>query len=172
MNPQQLAAKEKVIGGKTYQVRMLPTDLGLRSAAKLLNLIGPGVSALQSGSEDTFTRFVGELLTSERLADQLEYFTKLFRQYTAVEVEPGKMAELSTIYDVHFMGNYFELLQWLVFCFEANHASFLSGAGLNLEKVVGLIQAQLLSRYQNRAVTRGQSGASSSQDASTKPTSQ
>jgi len=171
MSRQQLEPKERSIGGRVYQVRMLPADEGLRSAAKLVNLIGPGVKALQSGDENGFMAFASELMSSDKLADQLEYFTKLFRKHSAVQLEGADgFVELATIWEFHFSGNYFELLQWLVFCFEVNHASFLTGAGVSVQKVVGLIQGALSSRYRNPAAKPGSSGGSSSLGASTKPT--
>jgi hypothetical protein len=167
----QQTSKEKVIGGKTYQVRMLPAGLGLRSAARLINLVGPGVQALQSGDSDAMMSFSSGLMTNEKLADQLEWFTSLFAKYTAVQVEPsGGFVELSTIYEVHFMGNYFELLQWLVFCFEGNHASFLGASGVSVQNLVALIERELRSRSQKRAGKPGSSGGLSSPESSTKPT--
>jgi hypothetical protein len=165
-----IEAKEKAIGNSVYSVRPLPPDLGLRSAAKLLNLIGPGVRALQSQDTEGFAGIASEIMTNEKLADQLEYFTKLFRGYTDVRIPNAEgFIALNQIYDAHFMANYFELLQWLVFCFEVNHASFLSGAGVNLKNVLVLVQRELNSRYRKPVAKPGSSGASSSQDASTKP---
>lgn len=163
--------KEKMIGDVAYQVRPLPPDQALRTGCKLLNLIGPGVKALQLGDEEAFVSFAGGLMMNEALADQLEYFTQIFRKTTAIKRAGDEgFTELVRIYDIHYMGNLFELVQWLAFCFEVNHASFLGGAGVSLQSVGVLLKDALNSRYRKAAAKPGRSGASSSPDVSTKAT--
>jgi hypothetical protein len=171
MSLDKIAPKEKTIGGNTYQVRILPAGVGLRSAAKLANLIGPGLKGLQGEGEDKFVGFFSDLLSSSALGDQLEYFTRLFGEYTSVKLAgTDAYVELRQVYELHFAANYFELLQWLSFCIEVNHASFFTGAGLNAQKLVALLQDALSSQYQRGAGKPGSSGGSSSRVNSERPT--
>jgi len=172
MSLDKIAPKEKTIGANTYQVRILPAGVGLRSAAKLANLIGPGLKGLQGGeTEDKLVGFFSDLLSNDALADRLEYFTKLFTEYTSVKIAGSDAyVELRQVYELHFSANYFELLQWLAFCIEVNHASFFTGAGLSAQKLVALLQDALNSQYRKGAAKPGPSGRSYSPENSERAT--
>jgi hypothetical protein len=171
MGLESIQPKEKMIGENTYQVRLLPSELGFRSAAKLANLIGPGLKTLQEGGAESVTGFFGGMLADELLTTRLEFFTNLFKEYTSVRLKgaPG-FVNLSSVYEYHFSGNYLEMFQWLAFCIEVNHASFFTGVGLNTQKLVRLLEEALRSKYPSRAGRPGQSGDSFSPENSTRPT--
>lgn len=160
--------QQKQIGRHVYACRKLPAGIGLPVLCRLMNLIGPSIKRVSS-DEGTLYSIVGELLSNAQLGDQLDYFAKAFAPYSTVE-EPGRSQELARIYDVHFAGNYFELMGWLVFCFEVNHGSFLAESGVSLRSVLSRVQAELSSRSPNKSVTPGPSGGSSSPAGSTRPT--
>lgn len=144
----------KQIGKHQYTCRKLAAGEGLIVLARLMNVIGPAIRDMQ-GTEANLNSVVGGLLSNEKLGDQLTFFIKAFAPHSSVSLGQGQEAELSGIFDVHFSGHYFELLQWLVFCFEVNHGNFLAEAGVSLEGVIGLIQAKSRSKSPSPFKTPG-----------------
>lgn len=162
------SVEAKKIGAHVYGVRKLPAGVGLPVLAKLLNLIGPAIKEAQDG-DGRMARVVSGLLSNEKLGEQLQYFAEVFSKYSTVDTA-GRSVELAGIYDLHFAGNYFELVQWLVFCFEVNHGSFLAEAGVSVQALVALAVQELSSRSPKQPETPGRSGRSSSPAGSARTT--
>jgi len=139
----------------TYTVRLLSSGLGLQVAARLMNLLGPGIKGMNEEEDNggKMVAFVGELLSDPKLDQQLKFFTDTFQTVSSVQIA-GKEVELSSIYETHFMGKYFELIRWLVFCFEVNHGSFLAELGFNVAQLEAKLRA-VVSESQKLSETNG-----------------
>lgn len=156
-----LEPKHMKIGKHQYTVRYMPPGEGLAVLGRLLNLIGPGLKSLtEEGEGEKLAGFLGEILSNEKLAPTIEYFGDVFKKHTTVTGDDGEEIELAKIYGVFFMGNYFELVRWISFCFEVNHSSFLAELGVSAEGIANLIVSRLQSRSPNPRAKRGSSGES------------
>jgi hypothetical protein len=172
---EKMQSRSLQIGEHTYTVRLMPAGEGLDVAARLMNVIGPGLRGITEEKEgDMLAEFLSELLSKESLSGNLTYFTKMFRRHSSVQVNTPKGdsadVELDKIFDAHFSGNYYELFRWLAFCFEVNHSSFLSGMGVTAQSLNDLAVKWLASKSRKAAGDTGTSGESSSPDSSTKAT--
>lgn len=145
-----LSVESITIRDVRYKVRMMPAGLGLQVLARMLNVIGPGVKNLrdEDATGDTLAKAFGALISDPALSSQLDYFCDKFKQYSTVEIG-GKEQELENtgVFDVHFAGNYYDLLQWLTFCFKVNHGSFLAEVGQGFQTAL----ADLVTRLQSQS---------------------
>ncbi len=120
-----LETKSKAIGDNTYKVTQLGAGKGRKVLVRLLKVCGPAFALAASG--DT-TEALGKLAADldEETAD---YLCETFAARTEVELSNGKSVDLASIMELHFAGNYGEMLEWLGFCVQLNYASFLGALG-------------------------------------------
>lgn len=116
----------KTIGETSYAVSQLGALQGREALRRLAAIAGPAIE----GGE---TVFFGKLVASIQ-KDDLEYFCNLFAKSTILD---GKVPLAST-FDVHFAGNYGDMLEWLIFAMEVNFKSFLDGV---LKRMAGALVA-------------------------------
>ncbi len=119
--------EKKRIGAFTYHVTQLDASRGSKAMLRVVRLAAPVIALAEKGDETAAWSKLAESLTDS----DFEYFCDLFTTQTIVtggaydeDAEPA----LDGIFDEHFAANYFEMLQWLTFCFEVNFASFFAGA--------------------------------------------
>jgi hypothetical protein len=125
-----LEQKSTRIGVHGYKVTMLDAHTGRRAFVRLFKIVGSAYATLAGGNEEAAFRELIEKLTPE----ELDYFCDTFA--TVTEVSGGKHGaakpQLDDIFALHFAGNYFEMFEWLTFCFKLNFASFFDGATARL----------------------------------------
>ena len=94
-----------------YQVTKLAADKeGLAALLRAQKLAVKAAGGLES-------------MISELSEEDLNYFCDLFAKYTKI-IQGDKKPALSSIFSVHFGGNWFELLKWLSFCLGFNFGPF------------------------------------------------
>jgi hypothetical protein len=64
----------------------------------------------------------------------LDYFCTIFAKATRVQIAE-KRPILADVFDVHFAGHYFEMVQWLSFCLGLNFGPFFSQVQAQGEKI-------------------------------------
>jgi hypothetical protein len=136
-----LKSETKVIGAHEYTVYQLGAITGREGLRRLTRLISPALPSLAAMFRDAGPEALAAGLSAllEGLgAEDLAYFCDTFAPKSTVRLEDGKSPNLKDIFDVHFAGNYYEMIEWLVFCFEVNYRGFFSGA---LAKLVSAIPA-------------------------------
>jgi hypothetical protein len=122
----------KEIEGTTYEVRQLDAVKGRKVFVRFAKLIAPALAEIQ-GQKDPNAALGRVVSTFAAGIDEetLDYFCDAFAPTTCI-VEGAKKPELSKVFALHFAGKYFELVQWLVFCFEVNFGSFFHKLGPSL----------------------------------------
>ena len=120
---------EKTIDGFTYRVRMLPAGEGFKLAAELTKRLLPAGGELASSgiaTSDAPALASTFRAIAERIdPDWMLSTAKLFAKHTEVELPDGKVPQLKDVFDDHFAGEYGRMVDWLVFCLEANFADLL-----------------------------------------------
>jgi hypothetical protein len=126
-----LKTSTKTIGGYTYRVTQLDAVRGRRALGRLGRVIGSAFEALQGkADEEGLTSALGKLLSGLSDAD-VDYFCDLFSACTSVSggsFGDGLEPQLESVFATHFAGRYGEMLQWLIFCLQANFGSFFGEA--------------------------------------------
>jgi len=153
----------KQIGEYKYLVTQVSSGVGLEAAARMANLLGPGLGAApETGGMNALTlgAVLSKVLSNPALHSQLAWFVGAFGSCTQVAFPDGKTTRtLSDIYETHFAGEISNQLEWLRFAFEVNMSSFFATA----QKLVKSFWAQLKdssnSTSQNSAKSSGESGA-------------
>ena len=115
------------IGDYTYHVTQMGAIQGRDTLARLIAVAGPIM-----GEEN------GAGLRHLKPAD-LQQLSDDMAKLTEVELPDGKRPLLSNIYDLHFVGRYDEMFEWLTFCIKINFASFFAKA---LAKLGGLVKGK------------------------------
>lgn len=64
-----------------------------------------------------------ESLVTDMTEEDLSYFCDLFAKYTKV-IQGDKKPSLTSIFSVHFGGEWFEIVKWLAFCLGFNFGPF------------------------------------------------
>lgn len=108
------------IGAHTYEITKLPARRGFRLGTQIVKVLGPVIAKLENPSEAI------ELIADRVNEDQMAEWCEIFAEQTAVILANGNKQSLKGLFDVHFRGNYGELLEWLWASIEANYASFLA----------------------------------------------
>lgn len=128
--------KCKVIGSHEYGVYQLGALKGRRVLARFAKLIAPAFGATVAASSKPGKVNQGEVLERmlsafvEHLSDEdIEYFCNEFGPVSDVTLPNGKTPQLPDIFDAHFSNNYYEMIGWLIFCFEVNFSSFFEKVG-------------------------------------------
>ncbi len=129
-----LETKSKTIGATEYVVRQLPATKGRLVLLRLAKALGP-VAASISATKDKHSAMAESLekAISSVTDDDFTFLCNTFADSTDVTINDDKgrrSPKLATIFDLHFAGNYLEMVQWLVFCVEVNFGSFFAAAGL------------------------------------------
>lgn len=121
-------SESKVIGGDRYTVSQLGATEGQRVIVRLMRFFGPAVAKAQTAKDgERDAAFISGL------ADAIDPDTFAELAHTMAEntqVQPsGAKASgpLSGVYDAHFAGRYFELVQWFVFAMGVNFGGFFRG---------------------------------------------
>lgn len=130
-----LPAKQVVIEGETYTIRLLDAYAGSALYAKLLSAAGGALSAL--GSVDTKgvvkSDLAGELGIAAAGALLRGISPELFKEVrdtfaaSCCVTKDGKEPELKNIFAFHFAGRYAHMSKWLLECMKVNFADFLDG---------------------------------------------
>jgi hypothetical protein len=106
-------AKTKTIGAHTYEVR----QLGGLEARKMLVRLAKMLGGVFGGDIAAGIASLSE--------EDSEYLFNTMSQHTCVRVSKDQAPELYRIFDEHFSGRTFEMMQWLVFALEVNFPDFL-----------------------------------------------
>lgn len=109
-----IESKTKTIGNHDYRVTQLGALKGRKVLTRLFKVIGPVVAAAVSGGQNLAHALDG---VDE---DTVEYLCDAFAARTEVDG-----VALDKVFEIHFAGNYAEMVKWLAFCVEFNFASFL-----------------------------------------------
>ncbi len=127
-----LDVKSKTIAGHEYKVRQLVATKGRLVMLTLARIIGPA-AALAASAKDKQS-VMGDIITAVLQNVTADDFTSLcntFAESTDLVIhEDGKRPrepKLSTVFDLHFAGEYQAMIEWLVFCVEVNFGSFFEG---------------------------------------------
>lgn len=122
--------ESKRIGAHTYKVMKLDAVRGSKAALRLAKVAAPGVEAFNAadpmGTEKAFAAIVAQLDEKD-----FDYLRELLSSVT--EVSGGDYGErspsLESVFSVHFVDRYNELVGWLAFAVMVNFRSFFSGIG-------------------------------------------
>lgn len=132
-----LKKETKTIGEHTYEVTQLDAVRGRSVFLRFAKLIAPGAGdVVENTGEETNTRIVKALakIVQNVSEEDLNVFCDVFSQSTCLQVtgDDGRMRapKLKETFNLHFAGNYDEMIQWLYFCFEVNFGNFFAKAGL------------------------------------------
>lgn len=132
---QLFKTEEKVIGAYTYKVTQLDAITGRRAFTRMMKVVGPALGGSSEGLETFF---------SSLAEDDMDHFCNLFAKMTTVsggDLREGAEPQLSDVFMYHFAGRYLEMVEWLVFAFKVNFASFFAGAGALAAQVRGQASA-------------------------------
>lgn len=105
------------IGDYTYHVTQMGAIQGRDTLARLLAIAGPIMGSGEGGAG----------LAHLKPAD-LQLLSDDFAKLTEVELPDGKRPLLSNIFDLHFVGRYDDMFDWLAFCIKINFSSFFAKA--------------------------------------------
>jgi hypothetical protein len=115
----------KTISGTKYTVTPLETSTGLKMLTRLLRILGPSVKDIRSFGDLKAMALVAFGSLAERLEDaDVEAIVQTLAASTKVGNDPKKQPALSTIFELHFSGDYLPLFQWLAFALEVNFGTF------------------------------------------------
>ncbi len=136
-----IEVKNKKIGGYTYHVQQFGARKGMRVGVRLMKMVGGAAGEAMKNNADFDMKTVGSMVAN--FADivtekDFDYLCDAFMSNTLVSGgEYGGQIKLNQegIIDLHFAGNYPDMMKWLLFCIEVNFGSFLGEAGL-LKKVI------------------------------------
>lgn len=136
---QVIRTEERRLGTTNYKVTQLGASAGMQLLVRLTKVLGPSVGELtKTGGAanildargDAVAGAIAELaknLTYEDLAHTCD----VLGEFTEVGLEGGKWIRLNRDNrELHFAGNYGELMRWLVFALEVNFGSFFGASGL------------------------------------------
>jgi hypothetical protein len=128
-----IKTESRQIGNSIYEVRMLGASKGREVITYLIKNAGPVVGALVEEANlsrktiDTkdLSRALQEL--GGRLGkDDLTMLCRTFGECTQVGTDQGGMIPLTLDkQELHFAGEYMEMMKWLGFCLELNFSDFL-----------------------------------------------
>lgn len=126
-------AKEKEIGGVTYEAWPLVNDVGLPALLRLIRMMSPilaesiGAGTNKAAAAAAVISSLPSLLKDEDVL----HFARLFGSCSRYRDEAtGNMVPLVwQNQGMHFAGEYLRQLQWLTFCVEVNYGGFFSGIG-------------------------------------------
>lgn len=110
--------KTKTIKSTQYDMRQFGALQGRKVLARLLQTVGPAIGAIGGSPEAALA-----LAISKFDSDTVDYLCDSFAPFTTIHVN-GKGIALEAVFNVHYAGNYGEMLQWLAFALEVNYASF------------------------------------------------
>lgn len=122
------ATETKQIGSYKYTVTQLDALKGRRAFTRLMRIAGPALGELAGAKTDIGSAI--EKLVERLSEDDVDHFCDLFAKVTSVSGGDfeNRSPQLDTIFAKHFAGQYLELVQWLVFCFQVNFSGFFAGA--------------------------------------------
>lgn len=125
-----IESKKKRIGKHEYDVTQFGSSMGRKVLVKLLRLVGPAAAeAFSSGKGDRGGAAIAALASAMNEEDFEEIYDA-FAKASRVEVAPNKWPLVSDVGELHFAGNYAEMLGWLAFGLEVNYANFFGGLGI------------------------------------------
>jgi hypothetical protein len=120
------------INGRAYAAPLLPAGKGIRILTRVTKLAGASLGNVTSVREALEKG--GEVIRgfAERLDDaEVESILRDFAEVTEVEHSPGtgNMVPLKNCFDLHFAGNYLELIEWAAWSFKVNFGPLVSALG-------------------------------------------
>lgn len=129
---------EVEIDGTRYRVTQLGWKEGRRLLARLLKLIGPGLTEAVGGSaklEDLGGRDLASFapaireICQKNLETELDHLCDTFAKKTVINTDGGEdFQQLSRIAELHFAGKYKQMFEWLWFCLKVNYQDFWGGS--------------------------------------------
>jgi len=127
-----IQTESKTIGKHTYVVEQLGALKGRAVFVRLVRLLGSSV--------DTIKGDAGAVLAKAAAGFSEEDMTAFCDVFAAkTYVTGGEYAtaqpQLSNIFDIHFAGNYSEMVEWLIFAFKVNFGSFFTETAAKLSPV-------------------------------------
>lgn len=114
---------DRVISGQVYKITQHGAKEGRKVLARLVQILGKPVAALADGEGlNALVNAVGAFVAGLTPAE-VDYFCDTFAPKTVVQMD-GAPVNLHGVFDLHFAGQYGDMLDWLVACIEVNYASF------------------------------------------------
>jgi len=117
--------ERKEIGGKVYEVTPMPAGKGLGVMQRMAKAAAPAVLKAARGETGGELVAIADLVES-LASDDLAAIAKLFAEHAMVG-DGENMVKLSTVFDVHFAGDYLALFEWLAFAAKVNFGPLLDG---------------------------------------------
>ena len=154
--------QERVIDGVTYSVVPLPVGAGLKALDRFKNVAAPLLAAGIRASKNLEEAAADALrsLPSQLSYNDIEFFQGVFGD-TSVYIDGQKRVPLTAqIQELHFVGRYMALFDWLAFCMEVNFAGFFGE--LKKRASGALAQAKGTATNSTSAMMTGLSSESSS----------
>lgn len=147
-----IESKRKEINGNTYTVESLGATKGRQVFVRILRILG---SALGDGEFD-----IAKASRSLAEAD-VDYLCDVFAPQTRIRLKGSKEeVSLSEIQELHYAGNYLEMIQWLAFCLDLNFRNVFLGAVAEGGPLAGL-KAKIASQSSFQPALTGTSTVSS-----------
>jgi hypothetical protein len=127
-----IRSETKTIGKYSYCVEQLGALKGRAVFVRLVRLLGSSVDTVK-GDAGTILAKAAAGFTDE----DMDTFCTVFAAKTSVTGGEYGTAQpqLDNIFDLHFAGNYSEMIEWLIFAFKVNFGSFFAEVGAKLSPV-------------------------------------
>lgn len=126
-----IETKSKQIGKHTYYVEQFGAKQGGRVLVRVAKMLGTAIGGAVEAGERLDAAVIGKTLSgfTEHLTEaDYDYLCDSFSPKTRVSGGDygEKKPKLADYFDSHFAGEFWEMGQWLAFCFEVNYGSFLA----------------------------------------------
>lgn len=123
MNTYLRKTESKVIGDFEYEVTQMGAVQGRKVFARLAKTIGPLLAA-SAGAKPDLEKIFGDMLGNIE-PELVDFVCDSFAPFTTVTMQDGKKPRLSDIFDMHFAGNYQDMVNWIMFAMQVNFKTFL-----------------------------------------------
>jgi hypothetical protein len=117
--------QSKTIEGVEYVVTPLGASEGLKVITMLARMVGPVLGPALAGMKSLkdASQAIGGMV--EQLNDNdIDAVCRAMAKSTVVKKSAKQQPQLSSIFDLHFQGEYFAMFLWLRFALEVNFESF------------------------------------------------
>jgi hypothetical protein len=132
-----IQSQERTIGGTTYKVTQLGASTGLQLLVRLTKVLGPSIGELTKTGGANILDAKGDAVAGAiaKLAEHLTYedlahTCDVLGEFTEILNGAKAMKLTREARELHFAGNYGELMRWIVFALEVNFGSFFGASGL------------------------------------------
>ncbi len=117
--------KTQNIGAFQYSVTQLGATASRKVFVRLAKLFGAGATG-----KDPIAAILAALNDED-----IDFLCDQFSKMTNVKLDEKHSPLLASIFEEHFAGNIWDMLQWLGFCLEVNYGSFLGELGITPDKL-------------------------------------